>query len=131
MRASLIIVAFVSAVFVGSAWTSAAEAKKDEGAVYHVVSLKFKDAATPEQIKAVEEAFGALKGKIPEIKTLHWGTNVSPEKHDKGFTHCFVLTFATEKDRDAYLVHDDHKAFGKVLGPVLGDVMVIDFVGKE
>ena len=99
--------------------------------MYHVVSLKFKEAATPEQIKAVEDAFRGLKATIPEIQTLHWGTNVSPEKHDKGFTHCFVLTFAGAKERDAYLVHPEHKAFGKILGPVLGDVFVIDFVGKQ
>jgi hypothetical protein len=108
-----------------------AEQKESAGVLYHVVSLKFKPGSTPEQIKGVEDAFRALKGKISEIKTLHWGTNVSPEKHDKGFTHCFVLTFATEKDRDAYLVHPDHKAFGKTLGPVFGDVFVIDFWGKE
>jgi hypothetical protein len=79
----------------------------------------------------VEDAFRGLKGKIPEIKSLKWGTNVSPEKHDKGFTHCFVLTFAGDKERDAYLVHPDHKAFGKVLGPVMADVFVIDFKAKE
>src|SRR6476659_2854941 len=83
-------------------------------ALYHVVSIKFKPDAKPEQIKAVEEAFAALKTKVPGITSLHWGTNVSPEKHDKGFTHCFVLTFASDKDRDTYLVHDDHKAFGQV-----------------
>ena len=43
-----------------------------------------------------------LKDKIPGIRTLDWGTNVSPEKHDKGFTHCFVLTFATEKVVDRH-----------------------------
>jgi hypothetical protein len=100
-------------------------------ALYHVVSLKFKEGTTPEQIKAVEEAFAALKTKIPGIMSLHWGTNVSPEKHDKGFTHCFVLTFASDKDRDAYLVHAEHKAFGQVLHPVLGDVMVLDFWAKD
>ena len=99
------------------------------GKLYHVVSLKFKPSATKEQIKAVEDAFVGLKGKIPSIESLTWGTNVSPEKHDKGFTHCFVLTFATEKDRDAYLPHPDHKKFGGVLGPVLDDVFVIDFWG--
>ena len=103
-----------------------AEAK---GAVYHVVSLKFKPSATKAQIKAVEDAFVGLKDKIPAIESLTWGTNVSPEKHAKGFTHCFVLTFATEKDRDAYLPHPDHKKFGSVLGPVLEDVFVIDFWG--
>ena len=34
---------------------------------------------------------------------------------------------ASEKDRDAYLPHPEHKAFGKVLGPVMDDVFVIDF----
>ena len=79
----------------------------------------------------MEVAFRELKTKIPGITSLEWGTNVSPEKHDKGFTHCFILTFASDKDRDAYLVHEDHKAFGRVLGPVLGDVFVIDFWAKE
>ena len=109
------------------------EKSKDEAkaALYHVVSLKFKESATKEQIKAVEDAFRGLKGKIPEITSLKWGTNVSPEKLDKGFTHCFVLTFAGDRERDAYLVHPDHKAFGKLLGPVLADVFVIDFKAKE
>ena len=71
------------------------------------------------------------KTKIPGITSLNWGTNVSPEHHDKGFTHCFVLTFASAKDRDTYLTHDEHKAFGKILGPVMADVMVIDFWAKE
>ena len=98
-----------------------------DGALYHVVSFKFKDTASKEQIKQVEDAFRDLKRKIKEIQTYEWGTNVSPEKHDKGFTHAFILTFKTGKDRDAYLVHPDHKAFGKIVGPVLADVFVVDF----
>ena len=101
------------------------------GELFHVVSLKFKPGATPEQIGLVEKSFEGLKQTIPGIKSLKWGTNVSPEKHDKGFTHCFVLTFASAKDRDAYLVHEDHKAFGAVLKPVMEDVFVIDFWAKQ
>ena len=105
-----------------------AEAKGDaKGAIYHVVSLKFKPSASKDQVKAVEDAFRGLKEKVPGITSLKWGTNVSPEKLDKGFTHCFVLTFASEKQRDAYLVHPDHQAFGRLLRPVLEDVFVIDF----
>jgi len=97
----------------------------------HVVSLKFKSSAASEDLKKVEEAFRALKDKIPQVGNLEWGTNVSKEKHDKGFTHCFILTFKNEQDRDAYIVHPDHKAFGKMLGPVLEDVFVIDFWAKD
>jgi Stress responsive A/B Barrel Domain len=97
----------------------------------HVVAFKFKDTATKEQIKEVEDAFRALKGKIPQIKALEWGTNISPEKLNKGFTHGFILTFNSAKDRDAYLVHPDHKKFGQLLHPVLADVFVIDFWAKD
>ena len=97
----------------------------------HVVILKFKNTATPEGIKKVEDAFRELKEKIPQMVNLEWGTNVSKEKRDKGFTHCFIVTFKSEQDLDAYIAHPDHKAFGKVLGPVLEDVFVIDFWAKD
>ena len=103
--------------------------QKEGKKLFHVVSLKFKDGATKEQIKAVETAFAALKEKVPGIVAMTWGTNVSPEKHDKGFTHCFILAFDSDKDRDAYLTHPEHQAFGKVLGPVMADVFVLDFWG--
>jgi len=109
----------------------AAEAPKNKGKLHHVVSIKFKETATKAQIQAVEEAFVGLKKKIKEVNTLKWGTNVSPEKHDKGFTHCFILSFKSDKDRDTYLAHPEHKEFGKLLGPVMADVFVIDFWSEK
>jgi len=38
---------------------------------------------------------------------------------------------STENDSDTYIAHPDHKAFGKILGPVLEDVFVIDFWAKD
>lgn len=104
-----------------------AAAGKPAGKLYHVVSFKFKDTATKEQIQQVEKAFADLKKQIKVIKSLDWGTNISPENLNKGFTHCWVLTFKNEQDRDAYLKHPDHEAFAKIVGPVLGDVFVVDF----
>lgn len=97
----------------------------------HVVLFKFKDTATPEQVKQVEEAFRALPSKIELIRGFEWGTNVSPENLNQGYTHCFFLTFASDKDRDAYLVHPAHKEFGKLLGPYLDKVTVIDFWAQK
>jgi hypothetical protein len=111
--------------------TPKADAKKGSE-LLHVVSFKFKADATKEQKKALEDAFAALPAKIPQIHSFKWGTNVSPEKHDKGFTHCWVLGFKTEKDRDEYLVHPDHKAFGKVVGASgVADVFVVDFWAQD
>ena len=97
--------------------------------IRHVVCFKCKEDATKEQVAKVEKAFEDLKKKkkIAEIEKLEWGTNNSPEGLNKGFTHCFILSFADEKARDAYLPHPAHKAFGKILTPLLDDVFVIDF----
>ena len=93
----------------------------------HVVSFKFKQSASQESINALVKAFKDLPRQIKEIRHFEWGTNVSPENHDKGFTHCFILTFNSAKDRDTYLVHPAHKEFGSLVGPIVEDVFVIDF----
>ena len=122
-----ILTTILCATLLAGATASTVAAEK----VQHAVSFKFKTTAKPEDIKKVETAFAGLKKKIPQIKALEWGTNISPENFNKGFTHCWILTFASAADRDAYLVHPDHKEFGKSLGPVLEDVFVIDIVAKE
>jgi len=104
---------------------------RSAGRVRHVVLLKFKDGTSEADIKKVEDAFRALREKIPEVRRLEWGTNVSPEKLNQGFTHCFFLTFRNEKDRDTYLAHKEHKSFGGVLRPHLDKVLVVDYVAKE
>ncbi len=93
----------------------------------HVVLLKFKENTSAEDITKVEKAFAALPSEISEIKGFEWGINNSPESLNKGFTHSFLLTFDSEEGRSIYLPHPSHKAFGKVLEPVLDDVLVIDY----
>lgn len=103
----------------------------DESPIRHVVHFKFKPDADPAKVQKVVDEFAALRGKIPVIQEFDYGTNVSPEGLDKGFTHCWILTFKNDKDRDAYLVHPDHKAFVEVLKPVLAEPLVVDFVVKK
>lgn len=120
-------IALIIFVFLG--FTINVSAQKKE--LRHVVMFKFKDGTSPENIKEVENAFRELPKKIKEIKRFEWGINNSPEKHDNGFTHVFLLTFKSEEDRAAYLPHPDHKAFGKVLGPFLDKVMVLDYWAEK
>ncbi len=104
---------------------------KEPQMLRHVVMFKFKDNTTPAQVKQVEDAFRALPSKIKEIKGFEWGTNNSPENLNQGLTHCFFLTFASGKDRDIYLPHPAHKAFGAVLTPHLDKVVVLDYWTKD
>jgi hypothetical protein len=98
----------------------------------HVVMFKFKDGTTPDQVVSIEKAFAGLKAQIPElIKDFEFGTNNSPEGLDQGLTHCFIATFASEKDRDAYLPHPAHQAFVENFAKVYVDkVTVLDFWAK-
>ena len=104
---------------------------KETKMLRHVVLFKFKDDATPEQVKQVEDAFRKLPSQISEIKDFEWGTNNSPENLNQGFTHCFFLSFESEKDRDVYLPHPAHKAFGNLLRPYLDKVTVVDYWTKK
>ena len=126
--AALVIGSFAVAAILASD----SEAKRPNlGKLKHVVLFKFKDTATSEQVKEVEEAFRALPSKIPTIVDFEWGTNNSPENLAQGFTHCFYVTFNDDAGRAVYLPHPAHKAFGKVLHPILDKVLVIDYVAKE
>lgn len=93
----------------------------------HIVLLGFSPQATGAQIETVERAFCALVDSIPGIDAFEWGRDVSPEGLARGHSHCFVLTFADEAARDAYLPHPAHQAFVKRMKPILATVTVLDY----
>lgn len=102
-----------------------------DGPIRHVVHFKFKSDASKEQIAKIVTEFAALKSKISVVESLEYGTDVSPEGLGKGYTHCWIASFKNAADRDAYLVHPDHKAFVAILKPILEDALVVDFVPQK
>jgi Stress responsive A/B Barrel Domain len=94
----------------------------------HVVIFKYKESSTAAELRNVTTTFQDLKRQIPEIKAFEWGINNSPENHDQGFTHCYILSFESENDRDnVYQKHPAHLAFQDVLMPHLEKVFVLDY----
>lgn len=114
-----------------STMTTTATAADTTGVYRHVVLFKFKDSATPGQVKAVEDAFRALPTKIDTITGYEWGTNVSPEGKNDGYTHCFFVTFKDKAGLEVYLPHPAHKEFGAQLRPILDKVCVVDYVSAK
>lgn len=107
-------------------------ATADETGVYrHAVFFKFKDSATPAQIKEIEDGFRALPSKIDVVTGFEWGTNVSPENLNDGFTHCFFVTFKDKAGIEIYIPHPAHKAFVDLLKPQLDKVFVLDYVAQK
>jgi hypothetical protein len=124
-------ISIILSIILMMATSTRAQKQADGKFLRHVVLLKFKDTAKPADVKKVEVAFAGLSKKIPLIRQFEWGLNNSPENLNQGLTHCFFVTFASEKDRDDYLVHPDHKVFVDILLPHLDKVTVVDYWAKE
>ena len=97
----------------------------------HVVLFKFKDGTSSQQVREIVNAFRAMPDRVDAICDFEWGTDVSVENLQQGFTHCFLVTFRSEADRARYLPHPAHKEFGKMLGPHLDKVIVVDYWTKQ
>jgi hypothetical protein len=97
----------------------------------HGVFLKFREGAPPEQITDVEESFARLPSECPTIKAFEWGKNNSPEKHDDGFTHCYMFTFDDPKGLKEYAATVAHTALVAKLLAVGEKGRVLDFWSKE
>ena len=108
-----------------------AEEKKELNKLRHFVCFKYKSDVTQEKILEVETAFLELEKKIKDIKGFEKGENNSPEGLNKGFKHCYLITFESKKGRDNYLVHPDHKKFVEIVGPIIEDVFVVDYLAEK
>ncbi len=93
----------------------------------HVVLFKWKSKTSPEKIEEIEAALSGLPAKIPEIAGFEWGTDVSVQDFDAGFTHCLVVSLASEHDRDVYLPHPAHAEFIALSRPHVEDLIVVDY----
>jgi hypothetical protein len=127
----LAILTGLAAIMLMNSQPAQSQADKPERLLRHVVMFKFKDTATQAQIDEVVKGFGELPQKIDAIHDYEWGTNNSPEDHAQGYTHCFLVTFKSEAERDAYLPHPAHQAFVKVLLPILDEVHVVDYWANQ
>lgn len=121
------LLAVVAGFAVSNVAVTAVEKKETTKVLRHIVMFKFSETAPKENVQKIVDAFIALEGKIDVIADFEWGTNVSKEGLDKGLTHGFNLTFKTQDDLDAYIVHPDHKAFVAMLGDNIADVCVFDY----
>ena len=94
----------------------------------HIVIFQFKANAPAEKVRGVVEAFKALPGKLPAIQAFEWGTNVSPEGLDQGFTHIFTLTFASKEALEKQYLHEPaHQEFVALLPDILEKALVLDY----
>lgn len=109
----------------------AADKNEEPKLLRHVVLFQFKENVTPQEAQEVADAFAQLPKKIKEIVDFEWGTDVSVENLSQGLTHGFLVTFKSEKDRDAYLPHPEHQKFVELVKPRVAKVVVFDYWAKK
>ena len=122
MKKLTLIISFVLLI---TNFVSAQQAEKK--VLRHVVMFGWKAGTSSDSINKIVTAFKALPSKIDLIKDFEYGLNNSPENLTNGLTHCFLLSFKSEADRDAYLIHPAHKAFGAQLKPRPDYITVLDY----
>jgi len=103
--------------------------------IVHIVLFKLKSSLTESEKKEFCDDMLSLKDTClhpssnkPYIVSSSGGVDNSPEGAQGGFTHGFVVEFASREDRDHYIFEDTvHQAFVKKNSPRFDDVRVIDY----
>jgi hypothetical protein len=89
--------------------------------------LKFRPDTTERTVAELFQALADLRKTIPGIEHFCGGPYSSPEGLNHGFTHGFVMTFASPAARDGYLTHPEHEQVKARFLPGVANVIAFDF----
>lgn len=92
------------------------------GTVLHIVNVKWKDDATPEQVQAVLDAVHDLPAKFPGIKRV-WTKNLD---YQGEFSQAIVMEFESQDALKRYAGSPAQKAWYKLYLPVRDDSWISD-----
>jgi len=95
--------------------------------VKHFGVFAFRPEVGPAEIATCFGEMAGMVGRIPGLIDFHHGPYESPEGLNDGFTHGFIMTFASSAARDAYLPHPEHERVKAIVVPRLARVLVFDF----
>ncbi len=88
--------------------------------------VQWKPTASEEAIAAALKGVLALKDEIPGVIAIAAGKNQS--RFGGGFTHAFVVRFASREARDGYDAHRAHRRlFKELFAPINERIVVADF----
>ena len=113
-----------------SALGVAKEESAPKGHLRPLVMFQFHDDLPERQVDDIVNAFCELENQIDFITDFEYGTNISSEGLSNGLTHCFLLTFDSEKKLQDYLKHESHMAFVRLLQGKVAKVQVLDYWAK-
>src|SRR5262245_53316913 len=93
-------------------------------ALLHIAWFRFKDGVAQDRIDRHLEACRALAGKVPVVRDLQCGPNMS--NRAGGFTHGIVVTLPDAASLPKYLEHPAHVPVAHGLMIDIADLKVMD-----
>ncbi len=108
--------------------TASIAAETAPKSVIHMVTVKWKDGTTPEQIQAALDGAKALPAAFPGI-THVWVRAIkvqSPKGAEKPRTHAFVMEFADEAALKAYTDSPAQKKWYETYLPIRDESTTFD-----
>ena len=95
--------------------------------IQHIVVVKFKPDVSEETIDDLFAQLAELQQLIPGITHFSGGPYSSHEGLNQGFTHAFVMTFASTQARDNYLPHPEHERVKAAILPQISEFVIFDY----
>lgn len=93
----------------------------------HVMLMKFKEAATPEQVETAVAALGTMPGLVPGILRYEFGLDVGAMPGNPDLA--LIADFASEQDWRSYLEHPEHVAvIEESIAPIKGEMTRIQYL---
>jgi hypothetical protein len=93
--------------------------------IHHVVLWTFKDTVPPAERDAIIDALRGLRARVPSLRSLVVGENVSPARA-QGYTHLLLETFDDRDGLAAYASHPDHVPVVARLREAVSQLVAVD-----
>ncbi|WP_323839932.1 Dabb family protein [Photorhabdus africana] len=77
--------------------------------IRHILLLKFTSEIKQQQLTTIRDTAISMQHQIKSISSIEWGSNVSSENKNKGFTHAITMTFDDHKAIANYFPHPVHE----------------------
>ncbi|MBH58748.1 MAG: stress responsive protein [Planctomycetaceae bacterium] len=94
--------------------------------IQHMVLFQFKSGTSEAIISGLFDELAGLKSLCPGILHFAGGKYASPERMNGDYTHGFLMTFDSSKNRDIYLPHPEHERVKALILPHLENVIAFD-----
>lgn len=115
LNAKTVLTAFLALTILGAGALVAANKFGKPTSVIHVVTVRWKKEATPEQIKAALDGVEKVAASYPGIKNV-WVKTLKVQ--GQGYNNAFVMEFASKEALDKFTGSEAQKEWYKAYLPI-------------